>query len=41
MLRPMPIDPITPESVRVARAVFHKGNRRFASNQRTGEAGYG
>jgi transposase len=27
MLRPMPIGPISPETVRVARAGFPKGNR--------------
>jgi transposase len=27
MLRPMPIEPIPPETARVARAAFPKGNR--------------
>jgi hypothetical protein len=27
MLRPMPIEPIPPETARVARAAFRKGNR--------------
>jgi transposase len=38
MLRPMPLGPIPPETVRVARAVFPKGNRYFATNQYAGDA---